>query len=223
MAIFFLVYIASGLAIAITWLGWVTVHTNLLGWFLLLVGISYLGGVVVVYGLRRERFWESRDGGSTLDEEQSDRSFWMIVLGMLAAFFLPPVEYIALPKFLPRTGWMQMTGLILIMLGVILFIWARRALGKFYSGHVSVMGGQPLVQRGPYRYIRHPAYAGYLLMTFGLVLGYSSIAGLAVILGLLLPGLVYRINVEEKMLAEHFGAQFKAYARGTARLIPRIW
>jgi protein-S-isoprenylcysteine O-methyltransferase Ste14 len=222
-AIFFLTLGALGLAIAIAWLGWMTVQTNMLGWFLLLVGISYLAGVLVVYWLRRERFWGSRGGGPILDEEGSDRSFWMIVLGMLAAFFLPPVEYITLPEFLPRASWMQVTGLALIILGVILFIWARRTLGTFYSGHVSVVDGQPLVQGGPYRFIRHPAYAGYLLMSLGLGLGYSSLTGLAADFLLLLPAVIYRLRVEDNLLAGHFGAQFKEYASKISRLIPGIW
>jgi len=86
-----------------------------------------------------------------------------------------------------------------------------------------VIEGQLLVQSGPYRFIRHPAYAGYLLMSLGLALGYSSLAGLAAMLFLLLPSIVYRIHVEDKMLAEHFGDEFKTYAARAARLIPGLW
>jgi len=49
IAIFFLVVFALGLAYVIGMLGWLTVKTNLLGWFLLLVGAAYLVGVVIVY------------------------------------------------------------------------------------------------------------------------------------------------------------------------------
>jgi len=223
IAIFFLVVIALGLAFVIGWLGWTTVQTNLMGWFLLLVGGAYLVGVVVVYWFRKERFWGPRAGGAMLAEENDDRSFWLIVIGMIAAFFLPPLEYIFVPTVVPRAEWLQVTGLILIVLGTVLFIWARRTLGKFYSGHVSVVAGQPLVQSGPYHFIRHPAYAGYFLMSLGIALGYSSLAGLASVLFLLLPTIIYRLRVEDQLLAEHFGAQFNEYAIKVARLIPGIW
>ena len=222
-AIFFLVVFALGLAFIIGWLGWATAQTNLLGWFLLLVGAAYLVGVVIVYWFRKERFWGPRAGGAMLKEESAGRSFWLIVIGMIAVFFMPPIEYLFLPAVLPRVEWMQVTGLALIILGSALFIWARRALGKFYSGHVSVVEGQPLVQSGPYRFIRHPAYAGFILIALGLSLGYSSLAGLVAILFLLLPSVIYRIRVEDKLLAEHFGAQFDKYAVKIARLIPGVW
>jgi len=223
VAIFFLVVCALGLAFVIGWLGWATVQTNLLGWFLLLVGGAYLVGVVIVYWFRRERFWGPRAGGAMMKEESDDCSFWLIVIGMVAAFFLPPIEYLFLPAILPRTNLMEVTGLIIIILGSVLFIWARRTLGKFYSGHVSVVEGQPLVQNGPYRYIRHPAYAGYLLISLGIGVGYSSLLGLAATFLLFLPAVIYRLRVEDKLLTEHFGMLFDEYAVKVARLIPGIW
>lgn len=223
LAIFFLVICALGLAFVIAWLGWATLQTNLTGLFLLLVGVAYLVGVVVLYWFRRERFWGPRAGGRTLKQEGRDASFWWIVIGMIAAFFLPPIEYLNLPAVLPHLNWMEMAGLILIFTGSTLFIWARRTLGKFYSGHVSVVEGQPLVTSGPYRLIRHPAYAGYLLIAFGISLGYSSFLGLVVIPLVLLPSVIYRSSVEDKLLAEHFGEQYSQYAEKVARLIPRIW
>lgn len=60
-------------------------------------------------------------------------------------------------------------------------------------------------------------------MALGLGVGYSSIAGLVAILALLLPSLIYRIRIEEKLLAEHFGEAHREYARRTKRLIPGIW
>lgn len=222
LAIFFLVVCALGLAFVIAWLGWATVQTNLMGWFLLLVGGAYLIGVVVVYWFRKERFWGPRAGGAMLKEEDRDASFWWIVVGMIAAFFLPPIEYLFLPPFLPRQDWIEVIGLILIFLGSALFVWARRTLGKFYSGHVSVVEGQPLAQGGPYRFIRHPAYMGYLLMALGIACGYSSLAGFIVTLFLLLPAAIYRSWVEDKLLSEHFGEQWTKYRQRVPSFIPRL-
>jgi protein-S-isoprenylcysteine O-methyltransferase Ste14 len=223
MAIFFLVVVTLGLAILLAWLGLATLQSNLLGWFLLVSGLVYFFGVVIVYWVRRIRFWRPRAKGEMVKEERNDWSFWFIVVDMIAAFYLSPVEYLFFPAILPRAVWMQVAGLFLIFIGAALFIWARRTLGSFYSGHVSVIEGQPLVQGGPYRFIRHPAYAGYLLIVLGLALGYSSLAGFAAILVLFLPSVVYRIRVEDQLLAAHFGAQFDEYALRTKRLLPGIW
>lgn len=223
LAIFFLVVVTLGLAILLALLGWATIQSNLLGWFLLITGLIYFFGVVLVYWIRRIQFWHPRAKGEMVKEEQDDWSFWLIVLGMIASFYLPPIEHLFFTAVLPRSLWMQIAGLFLILFGSVLFIWARRVLGKFYSGHVSVIEGQQLVQCGPYRFIRHPAYAGYFLISLGLAFGYSSLSGFVVILSVLLPSMIYRMSVEDRLLAEYFGAQFHEYAQRTKRLVPGIW
>jgi len=222
-AIFFLAVVTLGLAVLLAFLGWATIQSNLLGWFLLLTGLIYFFGVVIVYWIRGIQFRRPQSDGEMMKDERDDRSFWLIVIGMVAAFYLPSIEYLFFTAILPRGLRIQIVSLLLILVGSVLFIWARRTLGKFYSGHVSLVEGQQLVQKGPYHLIRHPAYAGYLLITLGLALGYSSLAGFASILFLLMPAVIYRIRVEEKLLAEHFGLKFYEYAAKVERLIPGVW
>jgi protein-S-isoprenylcysteine O-methyltransferase Ste14 len=223
LAILFLMVVVPALSILLALLGLETLPANLLGWFLLLTGIVYAAGIVIAVYVRREQFWESRLREKKAEEEHGDRSFWLIALGMIGGFFLSPMEYLYFPAILPRPAWIQIPALLLTIFGAALFVWARRALGDSYSGHVSVTEDQRLVQDGPYRFLRHPAYAGYLWISLGLAVGYSSLAGLAAALFALLPAVIYRIRVEEKLLAEHFGAQFDDYARKTKRLIPGVW
>ena len=221
-AILSLLLITPPLAVLLAWLGFKTLVDNPLGWFLLLTGGSYALGVMIVFGLRRQRFWESPLEGETIKAERGDRSFWLLALGMAACFYLSPLEYMLFPALIPRTNGLEVCGLILVILGTLLFIWARRTLGKNYSGHVSVNTEQTLVQTGPYRWIRHPAYSGYLLMALGITIGYSSLAGIVVFLFVLLPGMFYRIQIEEKLL-EAFGDEYKSYQQRTGRFFPRIW
>jgi protein-S-isoprenylcysteine O-methyltransferase Ste14 len=222
-AVFFLVTITLGLTVLLAWLGVLTLTSNLLGWFLLISGSIYFFGIIIVYWVRGIQFWRPRAKGDMLKEEHGDWSFWIITIGMIAAFYLPPFEYLFAPAVLPRTVWMQIAGLVIILIGAILFVWARRVLGHFYSGHVSVIEGQPLVQHGPYRIIRHPAYMGYLLISLGISLGFSSLGGFAAVIFILLPSVVYRLRVEDRLLAEYFGEAFKVYAKKAKRLIPGIW
>ena len=222
-AVYFLLFMVPALAIVLALLGLETLSTNLLGWFLFLTGIVYAAGVVIVAYIRRETFWEAKIPGDITQAEQSDRSFWMITLAMMSVFYLSPLEYIYFAAQLPHCVWMEYWGAGLLVFGITLFIWARRTLGANYSGHLSVKEGQQLVQSGPYRVIRHPAYAGYLLMALGIALGYSSLVGIASTLFALLPCMIYRIHIEDRLLAEHFGKQFDQYCRKTQRLIPGIW
>ncbi len=223
LVIVFLTIVAPALALVLALLGLETLGGNLLGWFLLLFGVAYPVGAVAFRIMKGEPYWKSATTGKVLREEKSDRSFWALLPGFLAVFFAPPLEWYYLPPVLPRTVGMQIAGLALILLAIILRIWSRAHIRGLYSGHVEVREEALLVHSGPYHLIRHPGYAGFLLMALGVVVGYASLIGLAAVLFLLLPALAYRMRVEEKLLVEQFGDQYLQYSQKTKRLIPGIW
>ena len=192
---FFLILIAPPLALGLGWLGWVTRAANLLGWFLLLMGILFVIGLPLYVLAHRSDPPPSR-------EERGDRSFWLV---------------------LPRGLGMQIAGLLLVVAGSGLLSWARRSIRGQFTGHLQVQAQHRLVEDGAYRLVRHPGYLGYLLLALGIAVGYSSLISLAAWLLLLLPGLIYRMIVEEKMLTEAFGYAYRRYARRTKRLIPGLW
>jgi protein-S-isoprenylcysteine O-methyltransferase Ste14 len=187
-----------------------------LGWFLFAMGIAYgAGGVIYL--------WRNQNSADSARSEAGNRSFWWILPGFLAVFFGPPLEFLYLPVWLPRGTGMELAGLAIILLGLVLRIWTRLTIGGMYTGYVKIRVHHILVTGGPYHFIRHPGYAGFVLMALGLALGYSSWIGLAAIPLLLLPGLAYRMGVEERLLATRFGEEYREYARKTRALIPGIW
>ncbi len=222
-AIGFLVVVSPALALVLACLGLETAGQNMLGWALIVLGAGYPAGAIVLFWIRRTTFWRAADPGAPVVEEIGDRSFWLIIPGALAVFFMPPIEFLYQPAILPRTIVMEVAGAVVLLLGVSLASWARWALRSSYCGHLQIAVTLRLVTRGPYRRIRHPSYAGLMLMALGVSLGYSSLLGLAALPVLLLPGLAYRITVEERMLGSHFGSEFFNYARRTHRLFPGIW
>lgn len=87
----------------------------------------------------------------------------------------------------------------------------------FLSGCRHSSLGQTIVQNGPYRWVRHPAYTGSILTLIGFALGLTLIASL-VILVICFVGFLYRIQVEEKALVEVFGKEYQEYMQRTWRL-----
>src|SRR5260370_11967502 len=79
-----------------------------------------------------------------------------------------------------------------------------------------------LIESGPYRFVRHPVYVGYLALLLG-----SGVASLNVCLWVLWPvslvGIVIQAASEEQLLRERFGQDYVRYFRGTGRLVPRFW
>jgi protein-S-isoprenylcysteine O-methyltransferase Ste14 len=114
-------------------------------------------------------------------------------------------------------------GLVLFWGGISLRLWSFRTLGRYFTFTVQTSGDQPVITDGPYRLIRHPSYAGLLLvvMAIGLFIGnwWALVALTVAIAG----GLVFRIGVEERALIQTLGDGYRDYAATHKRLVPLIW
>ena len=117
----------------------------------------------------------------------------------------------------------QVLGVIVMWLGLATRIWAVAALGGAFRTTVEVDPDQAVVTTGPYKWIRHPSYAGLLLILAGLGLAIGNWLSAAACLVLPLPALAWRIHVEEAELSRVLGNAYRAYYTSTARLIPGLW
>jgi protein-S-isoprenylcysteine O-methyltransferase Ste14 len=110
-------------------------------------------------------------------------------------------------------------GLVLMLAGMALRWYAVWVLGASFTVDVATRPGQPVVESGPYRWIRHPSYTGGLLTLLGvLVCCCNPVSLIALVIAL--AGYVYRIKIEEEALATDLGASYRDYMRRTKRLIP---
>jgi protein-S-isoprenylcysteine O-methyltransferase Ste14 len=114
-------------------------------------------------------------------------------------------------------------GVLLILCGLFVRFRAMRTLASYFTYEVGIQAQHLLVEKGLYRYIRHPGYLGQLLVFFGIGLAFTNWISL---IGILLPisiGFSRRIRVEESVLSAHFGAEYELYRKRTWRLIPWIY
>lgn len=123
------------------------------------------------------------------------------------------------PTGRPGTGWFLASATLFVG-GVVLRETAIWTLGRFYSHHVLRRADQVAVTSGPYRLIRHPAYAGMLLAHAGFVGCFPGPAS-AVALCALAAAVVRRLRVEERVLWDMPG--YRDYAVGRKRLVPGVW
>jgi protein-S-isoprenylcysteine O-methyltransferase Ste14 len=213
---FFLFVLVPLLGFALAWLGYRTLSITPLSWLLIVVGL-FFGASTTIYSSRR------RSKPLAIREEHGDRSFWLILPGFLVVFFGAPLEALYLPSWQPPSLLMQIAGMLLVVLGTALLFSSVHALGRQFTGHVHIQIGHRLVASGPYRIVRHPGYLGYLLLTLGVAAGYASLVAAAAIVLLLAPGLIYRMQVEERLLLAEFGDEYLEYTKRTRRLIPGVW
>jgi len=140
-----------------------------------------------------------------------------LLLGVLAARRAPSLE-------LPGSGWAWFAlGLALVWAGFGLRIWAIATLGRFFRRVVVVQDEHVVVQTGPYRLIRHPAYTGNLVMYAGIGFALVNLLSLAVLIVLPVAGHLPRIRVEEAELTRGLGEPYRRYAAETSRLVPGVW
>jgi len=112
-------------------------------------------------------------------------------------------------------------GIAVAVLGIVIRGYAVLSLGRFFTTRVMTQPGQTVVERGPYRWVRHPSYTGALLTVLGILLCQTNWLALACF-PLALPGFVYRINVEENALIAALGEAYRDYMRRTKRLVPFV-
>jgi protein-S-isoprenylcysteine O-methyltransferase Ste14 len=110
-------------------------------------------------------------------------------------------------------------GLVLMLAGIALRWYAVWMLGASFTVDVATRPGQTVVESGPYRWIRHPAYTGGLLTLLGVLVCCCNLVSLVAVV-FALGGYAYRIRIEEEALATDLGAPYRDYMRRTKRLIP---
>lgn len=108
--------------------------------------------------------------------------------------------------------------IIIQLIAVGLSIWARRSFtSEQFSIHAEP-GKGGLIEKGPYKYIRHPMYTSALLLIWSSVLGHFGYATVAVAILITFVTIV-RMMTEEKLLREQF-QEYKEYSERTKRVIP---
>jgi protein-S-isoprenylcysteine O-methyltransferase Ste14 len=155
---------------------------------------------------------------------------------LLAIAVLPFTVIVVVPVWLARRNGvtvaagsgladmaLQATGLVLLAVGALLF---AASLRRFVAeGRGTLAPWDPprrLVVRGPYRYVRNPMISGVVLLLFGEALLLLSRPHLLWALTFLGINALYIPVLEEPLLEQRFGADYREYCRNVPRLLPRL-
>jgi protein-S-isoprenylcysteine O-methyltransferase Ste14 len=152
-------------------------------------------------------------------DKSSLRFLWMTIIASIIIGVFIGISGIG---FIP-VKMISLIGLVLIVLGLIVRWTAILTLKKYFTVDVSILKEHKIIDKGIYKVIRHPAYAGSLLSFLGLGLAFSNWLSTLVIFIPILIAFIYRIQIEEKTLIQAFGDEYINYSKTTKRLIPMIY
>jgi protein-S-isoprenylcysteine O-methyltransferase Ste14 len=193
------------------WQGWI---------FLGVFGVSVVA--ISVYLMKHDsKLLERRlKAGPTAEKEKSQK----IIQGFASVTF---IAAIIVPAIDHRLGWSAVpvwvvaAGDILVAVGLLIVFLVFRE-NTFTSSTIELHEEQRVVSTGPYAMVRHPMYAGALVMMVGMPLALGSWWGL--LASVAIAGLiVWRLIDEEKFLGKSL-AGYEGYRKMVKyRLVPGIW
>lgn len=150
---------------------------------------------------------------------------WPIFAVLVAAFLLlrraaqPPAFLTAV--ILPQTVWTDIFADILGLGGMAFALWGRITLGRNWNLYPSLKENHELIVRGPYQFVRHPMYTGFISMLLGAIVWYGRVAGLVYFFACFL-GAWFKLRQEERLLTAYFGKSYRLYKMRVKALIPFI-
>lgn len=179
-------------------------------------GLIFLASEVLLNLTRRSR---SKTG--TKQDRSTLGIIWLVIAFSVTAGVFVALNFTA--AALPDGRIFASTAVVLFAAGLLLRWWAIVALGRFFTVDVTIEKDHLLVQRGPFRILRHPSYAGLLLAFVGLALSLRNWAAALVILVPISAALIHRMNVEEEALSHALGSRYGEYMKRTKRLLPFVY
>jgi len=178
-----------------------------------------IGGLLFFASVIRMR---AGGGGSTV-KRRASLSTLGIAIQMLA-FFLTGIGRVAatLPPASPLALIEAAAVAALMLLSVLLFVAASRAMGANWSVVARMREGHELVTGGIFARLRHPIYTGMAAFLVALAIAFGHAAGLIATAPLFALGTWIRIREEEKLLKAEFGPAYEDYAARVKRFVPGV-
>ncbi len=145
--------------------------------------------------------------------------FWITIpISLTLGFFFADYNQggLAHPALAFSGFFVCVTGVVVRWISII-------QLDREFTVDVAISHGHALKTDGIYKRIRHPAYLGLLLIISGLSMVMGSLISILIVILPVLIAVIYRIEVEEKVLLREFGDAYRSYAKNTYKIIPGIY
>jgi protein-S-isoprenylcysteine O-methyltransferase Ste14 len=148
--------------------------------------------------------------------------YWiLLVIAWFLQFYGRRLPFPLNMRILPQAASTAWAAAAVCTIGLAFAVWARVTLGRNWSGVVALKERHELVERGPYRFVRHPIYTGILTMFFATALAQGHLSGFVGTL-LLFASFWIKLRDEEKLMLQQFPERYADYRRRAKRIIPFV-
>ncbi len=190
-------------------------------WTFLTVYFGCSLAITLYLMVRDPKLLERRMSGGPTAEKESNQKIIMVLasLGFIGLLIFPALDHRFVWSRVPSYG--VLTGDVLVALGFVAIFFVLKE-NTFSSATIELAPDQKVISTGPYAVVRHPMYAGALVMLSGIPLALGSWWGLLVLL-LMMPALIWRLIDEEKFLASNLPGYAEYQHKVRFRLMPLVW
>jgi protein-S-isoprenylcysteine O-methyltransferase Ste14 len=190
-------------------------------WLFMAVFVCTSGAITVYLAIRDPKLLERRmNVGPRAEKEPAQKIIMLLAtLGFIVTIVFPVLDH--------RFGWsavpasVSVLGDALIALAFLFIFFVFRQ-NSYGASTIQIAEGQTVISTGPYAFVRHPMYAGALVMLIGTPLALGSWWGLFAVL-LILPVLIWRLLDEERFLRQNLSGYAEYQTKVKYRLLPFIW
>src|SRR5712675_128215 len=148
--------------------------------------------------------------------------YWVLfVIACLLLFYGRELPYPLNLRIIPHATLVAWAAPVLCVAGLTFALWARVTLGRNWSGVVTLKEGHELVERGPYRFVRHPIYTGIVTMFFATALAQGHLSGFVGTL-LMFASFWIKLRDEERLMLQQFPERYADYRRRAKCIIPFV-
>ncbi|MFT3728758.1 MAG: isoprenylcysteine carboxylmethyltransferase family protein [Terricaulis sp.] len=122
----------------------------------------------------------------------------------------------------PAVALAGASALALAMAGLALFVWSAATMGANWRLVARTRDAHELVERGPFKFVRHPIYVALFLLLIASAKATGHLPNLLVAVPLYVIGTLSRVSVEERLLRDAFGQRYEDYAQRVKRFVPGL-
>jgi protein-S-isoprenylcysteine O-methyltransferase Ste14 len=190
-------------------------------WTFLAVFLGCSLAITLYLMVRDPKLLQRRISGGPMAEKEPTQKIIMFFtsLGFIGLLIFPALDHRFVWSRVP--SYVALAADLLVALGFVAIFFVLRE-NTFSSAIIELAPNQQVISTGPYAVVRHPMYAGALVMLLGIPIALGSWWGLLVLVSMM-PALIWRLSDEERFLARNLPGYAEYQDKVRFRLIPLVW